>query len=855
MLAGCTTGAGSDTAPTESAPDLAEALDADQVRAGVVTDPRALFGGISSEGAPGDVKLYNDRVRFVIEAVGDSSYYGDYGGALIDADVVRPDGQPGRDMLDELVPMSSFARMCDATSVEVVEDGSAGVARVRVQGPAAPMRLITGAVESPDAVPDYDLWMTTEYVLRPGAWHVEITTTVENRDAREFIAAIGIFGIYAQEVAALWHPRVGFEDADGDAIVIEAVVGQQNEGVLAVLPAEGALTPSSVGDLVSALAAGISGFEESATVAPGETRSWTTRFGVAPDLATLEAERLDREGITGAGFSGTVTAAGAPLAGARVHVLDDAGRPVSMGVTDSAGAYDVRAEGGASVVVSGRGRSLFPDLPPGHGHVGAYDRSADGALASLAVGALPIAFAEGYGVASAGSAELTPPGTLAVTIADGGAAAVIVDRLDGEAAVDERLVPGRPGGHAALAFVNDGAMELPLEPGSYRVTVHRGVRYEVYTEDVEVSSAATTAVAASLAAAYTLDGIHTFDPHSHASPSADGSIPMADRILVMAATGVDIHVGTDHDHVVDYRPIVTTLGLGDRLQSVVADEVSPVVAGHFNAYPATQTGAANGGAPRWWQEIRTTPELFAFIRRQLGPDVVIQANHPISGSGLFSAANYNPAAGLIEDADHWSEDFDAMELINAGHYADYFPYYLDLSARGKRITPVSVSDSHSWTGGDPGFNVTFLHTGGSLAEFDSTALRGAMAARATVASSGPYIEATLDGTWAPGREVAPGRLDVRVLAPTWIPVTDLTLWRDGVAIEARTCTGTAPEWCTTSFDLPSDLDGSYVVVASSVAPLTAIWTGRAAWAATSAIYVDVGGDGWTAPLPALIVQE
>ncbi|MSQ01854.1 MAG: carboxypeptidase regulatory-like domain-containing protein [Myxococcales bacterium] len=855
-LAACAPTAGNETAAVAGAPDLTETLDADEVRVGVVTDTRALFGGISSEGAPGDIKLYNDRARFIIEAVGDSSYYVDYGGGLIDADIVRPAGQPGRDLLDELAPMVSFGRVCDATSVEIVEDGEDGVGHVRVTGPAAPMRLITGAVENEDAVPWFDLTVTTDYVLRPGQWSVEVTTTVQNHDSRPFPSSVGMLVLYAQEVADLWHPGTGFADPDGAPYAMEAIVGSHNEAVFALMASSGTLEPSPVGELISGIGAGMTAFGEAAVVPAGDSRSWTGRAGVAPDLATLEVERLEREGAIGVALEGVVTAGGSPVPGARVHALDVSGNPVTIGVTDADGRYSVSATGAVTVVAAGRGPAIHPDLAIGHGNVSAYDRSADNVLESLAAGALPIPFAEGYGVSAAGTGDLAlqPPGTLTVTIADGGPAGVLVDFASADPGADERLVPGRPSGHAALGYVRDGQLSLPLEPGSYLVTVHRGVRYELVTSQITIESGGTAEVAAALTRAYEAPGVVTMDPHSHASPSADGDISMEDRIMVAAGNGIEVHVGTDHDHVADYTGIVAALGLGDWLHSIVADEVSPVLRGHFNAYPAARTGANNGGAPRWWQQTRSTSELFAFIRRELGDDVLIQANHPVGGSGLFSLANYLPGTGRVGDADHWSSDFDSMELINSGHGSDYFPYYVDLIAHGQLVTPVAVSDSHAHTSGKPGLNVTFLHTGGTLAEFGPDVLRTAMRARGTVASLGPYIDATMDGTWAPGREVAPGSLAVRVWSPSWIPVTAVALWRDGVETARVPCTGRAPEWCATSFVLPGDTDGSYVVVAESTAPITAVWPGDYAWAATSAVLVDAAGDGWTAPLGPLVVE-
>ena len=53
--------------------------------------------------------------------------------------------------------------------------------------------------------------------------------------------------------------------------------------------------------------------------------------------------------------------------------------------------------------------------------------------------------------------------------------------------------------------------------------------------------------------------------------------------------------------------------------------------------------------------------------------------------------------------------------------------------------------------------------------------------------------------------------------------------------------------------LPADADASWVVVAeSTTAPITTVWPGQLAWAATSAIFTDIAADGWTAPLPPLV---
>lgn len=856
-LVGCAVEADSAT-DTGIRLDLSERLGDDEVRAGQVSQGAELFGGISAEGAPGDFKLYNDRVRFIIEAVGDSNYYMDYGGTLIDADLVRPEGEPGRDLLDELAPMVSLARIVDATSVTVIEDGSSGVATIRVEGRGAPLRLATGAVENEGLVPDVPLRIVTDYTLLPGEYSLTATTTVYNEDTKDFAATIGLFGIVAQEVASFWRPGTGFDDPDSRDHAMQALFGNHNEAAIALMAAEGLLSSNVLGDVVSGLAAGVTAFGDTQMIAPGASGAWTARIGVGPDLATLETERLLRDGLPTNVLQGTVTTPdGKPIAGARVTPLNAAGEPITVAVTDSAGNWTSPSAGATAYLATGRGTGQIIDLPAGFGNVSPYDRSDDDVIDSLQGGSTLAAFAEGYGVAQAPipTLSLTAPGTLVVRIADGGPAMVEVDFVAADSvAADDRLYPGRPDGHLMVGYVRDGEIELPVEPGEYRLTASRGIRYEVATGTVTVGSGESATMDLDILAAYSLDGVLAGDPHMHASPSGDGGVSMESRLVGAAANGIQVHFGTDHDHVADYNPALAAMGLTEWMKTVVAVEVSPVLRGHFNSYPARQTGAANGSAPRWWQGVESTASLFADIRKILDPAGIIQANHPVSSSGLFRSAEYSPVAGTIGDANRWSADFDAMELLNSNDYAETFPYYADLISRGQLVTPVGVSDSHTITSGDPGLNLTFLHTGGDLASFDNDALTAAFKARATVVSHGPYIDATLNDVWAPGSVVSGGTLAIRVLAPSWLPVESVHLWRDGTDIAQSPCIGAAPLWCETSFELPTDADASYVVTAESATPMTQVWPGQLGWAATSAVLVDVAGDGWTPPKPALIVE-
>jgi hypothetical protein len=315
---------------------------------------------------------------------------------------------------------------------------------------------------------------------------------------------------------------------------------------------------------------------------------------------------------------------------------------------------------------------------------------------------------------------------------------------------------------------------------------------------------------------------------------------MEERLLVNAARGVQLPFGTDHDRIADYNVLVGPLGLDGVLRSVVANEVSPVRRGHVNAYPLTSNpDLQNAGAWLWYQELVSSTEEQFDILRDWYPGAMFQLNHPLSRSGLAVRAGWSP--GVIEKADFWTEDFDAMEVVNSGD--TYLELYLDLVSRGLRVAPTAVSDAHGPTSGGIGFNGTFLRLGvDSPAGYTDEALRGAFAAGNVIATRGPF----LDLSHLPGAAVEPGAtLTVTALHPSWMEVSRIELWRDDARVEVV-------EGDTASFVLDPDEDAVFTVIAAGDAPMPIL--GRPAWALAGGFYVDVGGDGWDPPLPPLEIQ-
>ena len=67
----------------------------------------------------------------------------------------------------------------------------------------------------------------------------------------------------------------------------------------------------------------MSGFGPYVTVEEGETYTFSRYFGVGPDMASLSDEWLVAQGQSTESYSGTVESGGSPVAGARVHIIDD----------------------------------------------------------------------------------------------------------------------------------------------------------------------------------------------------------------------------------------------------------------------------------------------------------------------------------------------------------------------------------------------------------------------------------------------------------------------------------------------------------------------------------------------------
>ena len=836
VLMGC----GLNEEEAEVAPlSLSEVLGPDEVRAGVVNAPDELFGGISAEGRVGDIKIYNDRVRFVIQAVREGDFYLAQGGAVVDADIVRPEGQLGRDAVDEWDPMAGLGRVVDPKSVEVVADGQDGQdAVVRVKGLESPVEYLTGAVESLGLVADLGLSFETEYRLAPGSRLLQVSTTLSSSE-EDVAFSPGDVLLASDDAGASWLPGLGLGAAASTGLRWAGWLDDLDAVALGMFPETDIVGNDGNFGLFRDLLEASALFGDSVEMAPNSSYTWTRWYGVGPDLASLSSEWREQTGQASQEVTGQVNASDGPVAGARVIVSVDA-MPDTVAVTDGTGQFRALVPPGeATTLVDARGSGWVFEHPTGAAPTSAYTTPQNwtAAMEAYAGGALGVPSARGRGVSD--TLDVGTPAQLEVRVEDGLPFEVRVELLDPEPAADTAVVRSRPGGWASVGWSRDSDVTLPLEEGSYRVVAHRGLRFERATEEVVLRAGEQRTLTVSLDAAFDHAGWMLGDPHIHAAPSPDAYIPMADRLLTVAGTGVQLHFGTDHDTVVDYRPLLEPLGLSSVLASVVAVEVSPVVRGHSNVYPVEVKEGPNGGAYLWYRQLVADTEThYAQTRQSYGPDAFVQVNHPI-GTGLADFAGW--ADGQIGRSDFWSDDFELVEVNNGGDWDRAYPFFADLVSRGYGTVPVGVSDAHGPLSGGMGLNTTWFGLGtDDVADYTDAALAESIRAGRTVVSRGVFITSSV----TPGETVTGAlTLDVEALSASWAPVDRMVLYVNGEP--TQTVKGTQA-----SFVVDVAEDAWVAVMAEGDTSMGPIYN-TTPWAMTAPIYVDVEGDGWEAPMPPL----
>ena len=393
--------------------------------------------------------------------------------------------------------------------------------------------------------------------------------------------------------------------------------------------------------------------------------------------------------------------------------------------------------------------------------------------------------------------DVSPGGDLHVTIIDADTrrpltARLLVHGIDGT--VDPSFGPDyRASGAGPIIDALRGDVVTPLPSGHYRVAATKGIEWTIDAKVIDVAPGRLTEVELAPRHVVLTPGVLGCDLHVHARPSFDSPVAPEDRVLSLAAAGIDFAVPSEHNIVGDYASAIDTLELRGDFLSVTGVEVTTYNKGfgHFGVFPYPPT------QPPPPFKHTSMNAIFRVVRAG-DPSRYFQLNHPRlpKGIGYFANIGFDPKAPRSRI--HNRIDFDGIEVYNG--YDDERPERVDQVLRdywalldfGWRFTATGSSDSHRiqfhWAG-YPRTMVTVdpRATGDDTRPVDPlTVVANIKKGHATV-TNGPLIDLELGGVH-PGDELLttedPIAGHLRVRAAPWVDVTHIDVVVDGRVVQS-----------------------------------------------------------------------
>lgn len=338
----------------------------------------------------------------------------------------------------------------------------------------------------------------------------------------------------------------------------------------------------------------------------------------------------------------------------------------------------------------------------------------------------------------------------------------------------------------------NGQFRQPLPPGEYEVIVTRGIEFGHLRQTVKLAAGQTATVKGVLKRLVDTRGWVSADYHNHSTPSGDNTCGTDDRLINLAAEGVEFVPTTEHNRFYDWRPHIVRLGLTNHLQTVPGVELTGSGA-HFNSFPFEPTPLTqDGGAPVWSTDPRITAATLRDFQKP-EPARWIQINHPDMVANFTDRDGDGRADGgfiglplMIDGVE--TENYSMSSILSGVPFAVAKDsktgrdtvrsqrefVWLQLLNKGHRYVGVAVCDAHSVYGnGVGGWRMYMPSASDEPAKIDwRENSRHAKEGRSYL-TTGPFLQVqTDDGTLPGGTVRATGgvKLKVRVQCTDWIDI-------------------------------------------------------------------------------------
>ena len=413
---------------------------------------------------------------------------------------------------------------------------------------------------------------------------------------------------------------------------------------------------------------------------------------------------------------------------------------------------------------------------------------------------------------------------------------------------------------AGTVFSATGNATLGLPTGRYVAFVGRGFEYSLERVEFKLPQGGSLKHTVKLRREVPTQGLIACDTHSHTlSYSGHGDAMLTERLVTIAAEGLELPAAADHNVHVDYELLTTRLNLRQHFTPLIGNEVTTSV-GHFNIFPIKAGSRVVDHKQTDWGQ------LFDSIYATPGVRVAVlnHARDLHSNVRPFGPKLFNEVVG--ENIAGWPQRFNAMETVNSGT-TQYDPLqlfhdWMSLLNRGLKVVPIGSSDSHDVARHFVGQGRTYIRGDDrdvSQIPIDAT-LSNLIAGRAMV-SYGLLTELKLQ-KHAANETAIHHEAAIRVLGPHWVKADRVRVYVNGELLREvrldpalRTSLPRGVIWNGT-VDLPQQrqdahvvaialgpgVDGTYWKTAKPYQWHSEEWTPHVI-GCSEAVWIDADGDG------------
>ena len=425
----------------------------------------------------------------------------------------------------------------------------------------------------------------------------------------------------------------------------------------------------------------------------------------------------------------------------------------------------------------------------------------------------------------------------------------------------------------------NGRFFVGLLPGKYKVIITRGVEHDHYEKIVKITDGGVQEIRTKLVRSVSTNGWISTDFHNHSTPSGDNVCGTPDRLINLAAEHIEFAPTTEHNRIMDWEPIIKSLGLEKELSTIPGMELTGS-GPHLNAFPLNpKPHHQDGGAPTWTKDPRVNA-LNLMNHSGHHPTGWVHINHPDMIENFIDQnkdgkpdGGYRGILSLIDAIE--TENYRAAEILYPAPYKitrlagrekvnivrEFV--WLQMLNRGLKTWGIAVSDAHTVHGNGVGGWRTYIPSStDEPSKIDWQEISRRAKAGQMILTTGPFLEvSTQEGIIAGGIARANDSLllNIKVQCSSWIDIDRIQILINGRADKSLNFTRDSnPNFFRNGivkFDqkikIPLSEDSHLIVVAygsnfdlktgygssgqSSIRPC----------AYNNPIFVDLDGDGFT----------